>query len=173
MSERDRHRARVYSAESLVCRILDTADRTSGRAVELHGSTLTLPVERRFAAVESMQRYLDQILGLAWVRARWPERAPVPVRVRPRGGQSRAHYERLTATIAIPLHAHNRAWAMRELVVLHELAHHLADDNEPAAHGAEFVDRLLSLVGEIVGPEAGFVLRTALHDSGVDLAARH
>jgi putative metallohydrolase (TIGR04338 family) len=163
----------VYAAESLVCRIFDTADRTDTRTVELHGSTFTLPVERRFASVDSVQRYVDQVLGLAWVRATWPQRSASPVTVRPRGGQSKAHYERLTATIAIPPHARNRAWALRELVVLHELAHHLAADAEPAAHGAEFVDRLLTLVGEIVGPEAAFVLRAALHDDGVDLAARH
>ncbi len=173
MTERDRHRARVYAAESLTCRVFDTADRTSARTVELYGSTLTLPVERRFASVESVQHYVDQVLALAWVRATWPDRAGVPVTVRSRGGQSRAHYEQLTATIAIPLHAHNRAWALRELVVLHEVAHHLAADAQAASHGPEFLDRLLTLVGEIVGPEAAFVLRTALHDNGVGSAARH
>ena len=173
MTERDRHRARVYAAESLVCRIFDTADRTAGRTVELHGSTLTLPVERRFASVESVQHYLDQVLALGWVRATWPERAAVPCHGpatrRPVAGALRA----ADRDDRVPPHVHNRAWALRELVVLHELAHHLAADGSRQRTAPEFVDRLSTLVGEIVGPEAG--VRAALGPARQrrDLAARH
>lgn len=165
--ERDQQRSRVYAAESLVARIFDRAEHSSNRALEMHGSTLTLPIERRFASVESMQHYVDRLLALRWVHARWPERASIPVTVRARQGQARSHYEPATAMIAIPPHQHNRAWAMREFVLLHEVAHHLAPYGARAAHGPEFADRLLTLVSDIVGPEAGFLLRTAMHDSGV------
>ena len=112
-----------------------------------------------------MQAYVDAVLGLDWVAATWPE-AGLVITVRARSGSAAAHYESDTATIAVPLHRGNRAWALRELVVLHELAHHFAEENEQQ-HGGAFVDRYITLVGEIVGSEAGFVLRAMMAESGV------
>lgn len=159
---RDTQRTAVYEAESLVRTMFDRADERGLRVVELAGSQLTLPVERRFASLESVQAYVDAVLALNWVRARWP-RASVRARVRARAGNSAAHYESDCATIALPEHHANTAWAFRELVVLHELAHHLdpsdPDDPAEAPHGPAFVDRFLTLVDEIVGPEAAFALR--------------
>ncbi|MFZ2241198.1 MAG: TIGR04338 family metallohydrolase, partial [Gordonia amarae] len=57
-------------------------------------------------------------------------------------------------------------WALRELVVLHELAHHLDDSGGPA-HGPGFVHTLITLVGLVLGPEAEFVYRVVFTDSGV------
>ncbi|MFD6880855.1 TIGR04338 family metallohydrolase [Rhodococcus sp. NPDC060084] len=159
---RDIRKSAVYDAEAMVRRMFDLADERGLRTVDVAGSSVTLPVERRFASLDSVQRYVDAVLALDWVRARWP-RAAVPVRIRVRAGNTAAHYENDCATIALPEHRANRAWAFRELVVLHELAHHLdpqdPDDPTEAAHGAGFVDRFLTLVGEIIGAEAVFVLR--------------
>lgn len=47
-------------------------------------------------------------------------------------------------------------------VVLHEIAHHLSPNDAEPAHGPGFADRYLSLVTEIIGPEAGFVLRATM-----------
>lgn len=160
----DSQRARVYDAEALVRRIFDRS--VDHPIVDVAGSHLTLPPERRFASLESVQRYLDAVLGLRWVTDRWP-RASVPLSARARTGQTRAHYERFPGVIAVPLHQGGRAWALRELVVLHELAHHLADDADEAAHGAGFTGRMVELVGGIVGEEAAFLLRVTLLDSGV------
>lgn len=161
---RDSRRSAVYEAESIVRRMIDRADERGLRTVEVAGSHVTLPVERRFASIESVQEYVDAVLALDWVRARW-ERASVRVRVRARAGNAAAHYERDSATIAVPEHRRNTAWAFRELVILHELAHHLdpqdPDDATEAAHGPAFVDRFLTLAGEIVGPEVAFVLRAS------------
>lgn len=161
---RDRQRAKVYDAENLVHRIFDRS--AEFPVVEVAGSRLTLPVERHFATLESVQAYVDAVLGSAAVRARWP-RAHVPVAVRERSGQQQADYQRLTAILAVPLHAGNRAWALRELVILHELAHHLADADDEEPHGPAFTERLIALTGEIVGEEAGFLLRTTMWDNGV------
>ncbi|MFF0814266.1 TIGR04338 family metallohydrolase [Rhodococcus sp. NPDC003318] len=167
MSVRDTQRSRVYEAESVVRGIFDRADRGTGRQLELFGSRLTLPVERRFASVQSVQAYADRVLALNWVRARWP-RSAVPVTVRARAASGAAHYEPATSTLAVPLHTGGTAWALRELVVLHELAHHLEPDGaDTAAHGPEFVARYLVLVDEIIGGEAAFVLRTTLAENGV------
>lgn len=159
---RDTRKSSVYESESMVRRMFDLADERGLRTVEVAGSNVTLPVERRFASIDSVQRYVDSVLALEWVRARW-RRAAVPVHVRARSGNTAAHYESDCATIALPAHRANEAWAFRELVVLHELAHHLdpqdPDDPTEAAHGAAFVDRFLTLVGEIIGPEAAFVLQ--------------
>jgi len=46
----------------------------------------------------------------------------------------RAMSERAGATVAVPTYGSGTGWALRELVILHELAHHLADDGE-VAHG--------------------------------------
>jgi len=144
--------------------MLDRAARTP--VVQVAGSTITLPIERRFATVESVQSYLDAVLGLGWVQARWP--AVGPVLVRRRKGAGRAHYSRdgpAGPTIAVPTHVAGTAWALRELVVLHELAHHLTDPSL-AAHGPEFVGVLLDLVDGVVGPEAALLLRVRFADEG-------
>ena len=133
---------------------------------------LTLPVERRFGVLDAVQDYVDGVLALGWVRPNG--RAP-PCRCGSGSGPatSQAHYERADAVIAVPGHRANRAWALRELVVLHELAHHLADDSADRAeppHGGEFVDRLLILVDGLLGPEAALLLRITMLESGVAVA---
>jgi putative metallohydrolase (TIGR04338 family) len=170
---RDSQRGGVYEAESLVRRLFDRADSTGDRGLNLHGSHVVLPIERRFASIDSVQRYTDLVLALRWVTRRWPQRSAIRVSVRERAGQARAHYDRLAASIAIPPYSQNRSWAMREFVVLHEIAHHLAPEAEAPAHGPGFVVRFIGLVDEIIGPEAALVLRTAMHEAGVAATAAH
>ncbi len=160
---RDAQRSKVYAAEHLVHRIFDRS--AEYPIVQVVGSHLTLPPERRFGSIDAVQGYVDKVLALTWVRSAWP-RAAVPVRVRERAGSTQAHYERDGAVMAVPGHGSGSAWALRELVVLHELAHHLADGAEPA-HGGPFVDRLLTLVDGVVGAEAALLLRITLLDCGV------
>jgi putative metallohydrolase (TIGR04338 family) len=167
VKNRDSQRSKVYEAETLVRRMFDRADERNLRTVEIHGSTITLPIERRFASLASVQSYVDAVLKLNWIHETWP-RAGTVVHVRERSGTGASHYERDSQTIAVPLHRRNEAWALRELVVLHELAHHFEpEESDMAAHGGEFVDRFVSLVSEIVGHEAGFLLRATMLDGGV------
>jgi putative metallohydrolase (TIGR04338 family) len=56
-------------------------------------------------------------------------------------------------------------WALRELVVLHEIAHHLCDIRPP--HGPEFVATLCELAEIVMGPELGHVLRVVFAKEGV------
>lgn len=170
MSPRDTQRSRVYDAEILVRGMFDRADEFGARTVELHGSQLTLPVERKFASVESVQTYADRVLALNWVRGQW-DRSALRVHVRPRAGATAAHYEHDGATLAVPLHAHGKAWALRELVILHELAHHLDPDHAGhAPHGPEFCSRYLELADGVIGPEAALLLRTSMYSCGVRIA---
>lgn len=164
---RDAQRGRVYQAENLVHRVVDRA--AENPVVEIAGSRLALPPERRFGSIESVQAYVDKVLALKWVRATWP-RAAVPVRVRERAGASQAHYERGGAVIAVPGYGRGAGgdpgWALRELVILHELAHHLADDPAGPSHGGAFVDRLLTLIDGVVGPETALLTRITMLDVG-------
>jgi putative metallohydrolase (TIGR04338 family) len=170
---RDRHRDRVYEAQHLVERLFDRAP--TQPVVDIAGSRLVLPVERHFGTVPDVETYLTKALGLPWIRAGFP-RAKIPLRVRERRGQSRAVYEALApdaagtpgvGVIAIPPYRAGRAWALRELVVLHELAHHLTDPAEPS-HGSQFLSTYLRLVDGLIGPEAALLLRITLHDVGAD-----
>ena len=161
---RDTQRAAVYAAEQLIARVLDRS--TEHPIVEIAGSRLTLPPERRFGDLPAVQRYVDDVLALDWVRERWP-RAAEPVTVRARRGSAAAHYERSRGVIAVPGSDLGGRWALRELVVLHEIAHHLAADPAEPGHGSGYVQRYVSLVEGVVGPEGALLLRVVFDQSGV------
>jgi putative metallohydrolase (TIGR04338 family) len=104
-----------------------------------------------------VQRYVDEVLAHVG--------ADRPLTVRARRGVTAAHYERLDdgATIAVP--DRRSTWALRELVVLHEIAHHLCDADQP--HGPEFVATFCELAGAVMGPEVAHVLRVVYAKEGV------
>ncbi|GAB11781.1 hypothetical protein GOARA_088_00450 [Gordonia araii NBRC 100433] len=160
----DRQRSAVYAAERMVLGLFDNVGST--RAATIGGTNLTLPAEAKFASLDSIRRYVDGVLSLPAVIDRFP-RATVPVRARARRGVKAATYEAGEGggVIAIPESASGR-WALRELVVLHELAHHL-DDSGEAAHGSPFRGVLVDLVEAALGPEAAFAYRVIFGESGL------
>lgn len=159
---RDHARARVYDAERMVHRMLHRAD--GAHTVQIAGTELTLPPEAKFGSVQQVGDYVDRVLALPSVTERFG-RAPLPVHIRVRKGQRAAHYERVGAVMAVPDGMAGR-WALREAVVLHELAHHLDDLGDPA-HGPRFVGTLIDLVGLVLGPETALVYRVVFGDSGL------
>lgn len=108
---RDSQRAKVYAAEEFVRTLFDRATEHGNGAIDFFGTALTLPPEARFASVESVRRYVDDVLAMPAVRARWPAAGQLAVRAR--RGQTAAHYE--SGTIAVP--DRHTTWALRELVV--------------------------------------------------------
>jgi putative metallohydrolase (TIGR04338 family) len=152
---RDGQRSCVYGAENILQAFYDRTDVTSP-AVEIGGSTFQLPPEARFASIESIQAYCDMATDLMELG---------PVKVRARQGASCAHYEPWARTIAIP--ADRNRWAMRELVVLHELAHHMTNGAGDPGHGPKFVTNYIDLLSRVMGPEVGMVLRMINADGGV------
>lgn len=160
----DFQRQRVYDAEDMLRVTLDRQH--VAPTVDFYGSTLVLPMERKFGDLDGVQRYVEAILDLNWVKATWPTRAKYPVRVRPRRGARFAHYQ--LGTIAVPPHKIGGKWAMREFVILHELAHHLAIGDQ---HGPLFVSVFQRLVSEIIGPEAGLLLMDSYAKHGVKTLA--
>jgi putative metallohydrolase (TIGR04338 family) len=129
--------------------LLDAARQGAAQAV-VAGSAVVLPAEMRFGDLAAAQSYADH------QRASWD--VP-PVVLRTRKGQLKAHWE-APGTIALPVPAHGTPWALREAVLLHELAHHLAFHLDGAGdHGPTFVARMLELVEHALGPEAALALR--------------
>jgi putative metallohydrolase (TIGR04338 family) len=163
-SKRDSQRAKVYAAEEFVRTLFDRAAEHGSQSVEFFGTQLTLPPEGRFGSVASAQRYVDDVLALPAVRKRWPSVSPL--RVRARRAATAAHYENRAGTGVIAVPDRDTAdWALRELVVLHEVAHHLCQA-EPA-HGPEFVETVVELTELVMGPELGHVLRVVYAKEGV------
>jgi putative metallohydrolase (TIGR04338 family) len=161
---RDSQRARVYAAEEFVRTLFDRAAEHGSPAVEFFGAHLTLPPEGKFGSVAAVQRYVDDVLALPAVRQRWPRVSPL--RVRARRAATAAHYEHRDGAGVIAVPDHRTAdWALRELVVLHEVAHHLSRAEPP--HGPEFVATICELTELVMGPELGHVLRVVYAKEGV------
>jgi putative metallohydrolase (TIGR04338 family) len=163
VTPRDTQRAKVYAAEEFVRTMFDRASEHGNRSVDFFGTKLTLPPEGRFASVPAVQRYVDDLLAHPAVRTRWADAGPL--RVRARRGATAAHYEHWDdgATIAVP--EQRTSWALRELVVLHEVAHHLSNAEPP--HGPGFVAAFCDLADAVMGPEVGHVLRVVYAKEGV------
>lgn len=160
----DYQRARVYSAEHVLTAMYDNAVAANNPVVDLGGGlTLTLPPEAKFGSIESIQAYVDRVLALPALATH--PRAMSPLRVRHRAGERKAHYR--NGEIAI--HAGRNNWGMRELVVLHETAHHIAWGD---GHGPGFVSALLDLLGAAMGPEVALAARVLFTEGGVDCTPR-
>jgi putative metallohydrolase (TIGR04338 family) len=163
-SPRDSQRSKVYAAEEFVRTLFDRAAEHGSPAVEFFGTQLTLPPEARFGSVASVQRYVDDVLALPAVRQHWPD--TLPLRVRPRRAATAAHYENQDGAGIVAVPDRDTAdWALRELVVLHEVAHHLCQAQPP--HGPEFVATICRLTELVMGPELGHVLRVVYAKEGV------
>ncbi len=142
---------RVYAAEDTLLFMLE-----HGGTVQFMGSSLTMPVERRFGDLDGVRRYLKAVRSQGWGYPDVPEPA-----VRLRRGHTKAHWE--NGVIALPDGIGQKGWAMREVVVLHEFAHHVTWHTAGATgHGEQFQEVYLSLLENAVGPEAAFVVRAGL-----------
>ena len=142
---------RVYAAEDTLLFMLE-----HGGTAQFMGSSLTMPVERRFGDLDGVRRYLAALRSRPWGFPEVPEAA-----VRLRRGHTKAHWE--NGVIALPDGIGGKGWAMREVVVLHEYAHHVTWHTAGVTgHGPVFQEIYLSLLANAVGPEAAFVVRAGL-----------
>ena len=142
---------RVYAAEDTLMFLLD-----NGGTARLHGSTMTMPVERRFGDLDGVRRYLQRVRQFPWGH---PD-LPMPA-LRVRKGHTKAHWT--DDTIALPDGIGEKGWAMREVVVLHEYAHHVVwHVHGLTGHGLQFQQVYLDLLEHAIGAEAAFVVRAGL-----------
>ena len=166
--DRDSQRARVYRAEDAWAARLDAARRGAPLA-RLAGSDLVLPAERRFGTLDSAADYAARVLTLPAVVSGIG--AVAPPALRPRAGVRAAHWEP-PGVIALPVPVHGEPWALRESVLLHELAHHLGESLDLCRrHRSPYPAVLLALVAAVLGPEAALALRIAYGDERVEVGA--
>lgn len=158
---RDFQMQKVYDAEGIVRGMFDYTVEFNNPTVDAHGVSITLPPEAKFGSVESVQSYVNRVVTMPSVVERFGYGGMVGVR--PRKGSAKAHYEPRTRTIAVA-EVGNR-WALREIVVLHELAHHFADPGEH--HGPGFVTTFIDLVGIVMGPEVALLVRVVYENNQV------
>lgn len=151
-ANRDFQKQKVYDAENLLGTLFDHTLEHDNPMIELFGMQMTLPPEGRFASLDSIDAYLKRVCA---------QIGAIPPTVRERKGQHIAHY--CNGEIAIPMQRAGK-WALRELVILHELAHHLARGDQ---HGPRFVGKFIELLTAILGPEAGLAMRLICADTGV------
>ncbi len=163
-TERDHQRARVYRAEDAWAARLDAA-RRGAPLTQLAGSALLLPAERRFGTLEAAAGYAARVLALPAVQQGIGVVAPPALRLR--AGVGAAHWEP-PGLIALPVPKHGEPWALRECVLLHELAHHLGETLDLCRrHRAPYPAVLLALVEAALGPEAALALRIAYGEERV------
>jgi putative metallohydrolase (TIGR04338 family) len=165
---RDAQRARVYRAEDAWAARLDAARRGAVLAT-VGGSALLLPAERRLGSLEAAGDYVRRVLALPEVRAAVGDVDPPVLRTR-RGGRA-AHWQP-PGTIALHVPPHGEPWALRETVLLHELAHHAGETTgRCSAHRAPFPAVLLLLVAAVLGDEAALALRVEYGEHDVEVGA--
>ena len=163
---RDAQRARVYRAEDAWAAQLDTARRGAALAT-VAGSAVLLPAEMRFGSLAAASSYAEAVLSLPAVVA-LGGRLPTP-ELRPRRGQRAAHWEP-PGVIALPVPRHGEPWALRETVLLHELAHHIGETaGLTTGHRPPYPALLLALVRVALGEEAAFALRVAYGEENVEV----
>jgi len=147
----------VYAAEQVLRATLDLMEQVEDRTYDFHGYHMQVPDERKFADLDSIQRYYEMVVQLPSVKARWPK-ATAP-RVRARKSGAFAHYCPIKHEVAICIKKGER-FAMREIVVLHELAHSLERDG----HGPEFRGAFVFLVELCIGQEMAMLLGSYFHE---------
>lgn len=153
---RDFQRARVYRAENSWADRLDAARRGAPLA-SVGGSELLLPGERRFGTLDAAAAWCAAVLKLPAVQA-IAGALPSP-EIRPRAGPKAAHWEP-PATIAVPVPPQGEPWALRESVLLHELAHHVGHLTGLAdSHAPPFPALVLLMTEQVLGEQAAFALR--------------
>jgi putative metallohydrolase (TIGR04338 family) len=163
---RDAQRSRVYRAEDAWAARLDVARRGAALAT-VGGSAVLLPAEVRFGSLATASAYAERVLALPEFVA-LAGRLPAP-ELRPRRGQRAAHWEQ-PGVIALPVPRHGEPWALRQSVLLHELAHHIGETaGLTVGHGAPFPALLLTLVRAVLGEEAAFALRVAYGEEKVEV----
>lgn len=158
---RDMEKTPTYDAEHELRFIL-----TNGGTFDFYGSTLVIPEERKFGTIENVRDYVTKVCEFELVNNMFTA-ASNPPAVRARRGNRWAHYEPATHTIAVPEHkGSNHSWAMREIVVLHELAHAFTRGH---GHDALFRGSFAWLVGAVIGREAELLLVAAYDSRGLSV----
>lgn len=167
----DTDRTATYAAEHEVARWLDSVTPESPW-VNCLGGTFQPEREAKFGDITSVQAYVDKVLAHLRCNGHdYEDREDIPVTVMPRRGVRKAEYRRDGAIMTVPPYEIGGSWALRELVVLHELAHHLtatASAAVEAAHGPGFRATFVRLLENIGSPVIAHLLQEAFSTRGLN-----
>lgn len=143
----------VYGTEFEIRDLLRNSEKSEVFSYDFYGHKMQLPRERNFADLASIQAYVTAVCSLAQVRRAFPNLRPPTVSER--RGAAYADYTPMKNEIRIHTKDRDHRWAMREIVVLHELAHACAVVDD---HGPRFRGAFVYLVGEAMGPELATIM---------------
>jgi len=115
-----------------------------------------------FKDLRVIRGYTNRIIKHKWFQERWPDIVCIGVRKIRSDANAHGWYSGGgLVNIQIP----KTMWAMKEAVVLHEIAHGITEYefgvNKTAWHGREFAKIFASLVQHYMGTEAGRELRAS------------
>lgn len=152
----------MYACEDLYSRMCARANPAGSPPLltDIAGTQVVLPFERRFGRIDDVEAYIDSAMHA--LRAMWPD-ASAP-EVRRRKGEAMAHWEP-PGVIAIP----ESVDLLREHVVIHELAHHVAWElgvGTPS-HGSGFRSVLCQIHSLTSGPSGGWALGVLFDQHGL------
>lgn len=137
-----------YETEKVIQAQVNMSNRIGVISRTAFGSTWPIPLEIKFVNLIEIQVYVDKIVASGWSHEKWPRKSK-RVLVKPNllGTENQGIYSGHAYyrgnTIFIPEHGHGESEFMRELYVLHELAHHYGGTD----HGKRFRDTLFELIG--------------------------
>jgi putative metallohydrolase (TIGR04338 family) len=155
----------VYAAEDQLAAWLD-ATTPERPTVTVDGESHTPEPDPRFTEPAAAGDFVEKVLAHLRDHERtYDGRELLDVGVRPRAGNRMAHYEPATLTIALPPFEVGGRWALRGLVVLHEIAHHLADES---SHGPRWRATFLRLLEDLGRPVTAQLLQLAYAQEGLE-----
>lgn len=161
----DPDKSAVYAAEDQLASWLDQVT-PEQPTVTVDGEVHTPEVEPRFTDPGAAGRYAAQVLAhLRECEVDYAGREQTDVIVRARRGHRMATYLQEPPTIAVPPFEAGGRWALRGLVLLHELAHHLSGE---LVHRAGFRSTFLRLLEDIGSPVIAQLLQVAYAAEGLE-----
>lgn len=179
----DRDQTSTYEAEDLVAAWLDAVDPDTGEVRVSHhrgGHSKTFvhvpETEPRFTdpgdAIVFVEKVLDRLRRQARdFGSNYRGREKHDVQVVEGMAHKKATYR--DGLIILPTRDRGGAWALRAMVVLHELAHHLNTGIDGAiidSHGEGFRATFVQLLEDVGWTEIAAMLREAYHQVGLDRA---
>ncbi len=179
MSDPDRRT--TYAAEDMVTAWLDATSLETGEVqvtIRRDGrhqqATYSPEVEPRFSRPSEVTAFVERVLERLQDLSRqhgsgYRGREKKPVRVVAHSGWKKASYSE--GFIFLPARERGGSWALRGLVVLHELAHHLNTGVEGAiidVHGEGFRSTFVRLLEDIGWVQIAAMLREAYAQVGLD-----
>jgi putative metallohydrolase (TIGR04338 family) len=144
---------KVYSAEDALQKWLRAALEEDG-SISIDDHVYKPEPEVKFGNVDSVRPYVNQVVKLLGLK---------PIVVVKRQGAAKATYR--WGEIRIPDYTIGGHWALTEMVVLHEIAHHIAQGSHE--HGKDFRTAFVQLLKDVGKPVTAELLELAYERAGV------